>query len=138
VDRKAGRGTGIRPEHDREMTRVLAIAEPERLGLCEREARQDGDAVIAFLAGAGDMGVAELPQLLEREAVVRTFRLLETQDIGPGRRQKALDQPDPQPHRIDVPCRDAKLQSGFSCSGRRSATERFGVSMPNRHDACGG
>ena len=46
-------------------------------------ARNDCDAVIALLAVDRDMGITRVPERAEGEIAVRTFRLLQAQNIRP-------------------------------------------------------
>jgi hypothetical protein len=48
--------------------------------------------VIAFLTANGDMAIAKLFEIIRRKLIIRTFCLLEAQNIGTGFFQKPLNQ----------------------------------------------
>src|SRR3954470_19913508 len=95
------------------MPRVVAFAPLHRLDFGKGEARQDRNPVIALLADLGDVRITEALQLLEREAVVRTLRLLQTQDVRRDQIDGPFDLLDPEANGIDIPGGDAEAQEGL-------------------------
>ena len=79
----------------------------------DRQFRQDGDAVVAFLAARHDMGVAKVGKSGQRHQVHRAFAFLQAQDIGPLCGHQARHQPLAQAHRIDVPGGKGKAHRGI-------------------------
>ena len=61
---------------------------------------------------------AELVKLRGRKFRVAAFGLLQTQNIRLLFLQIARDEPDAQPHRIDVPCRDGEAQESLPVVAR--------------------
>src|SRR3569832_1138410 len=97
-------------ELDRDMARVELVAESPDVGLLERQSRDDGDAVIAFLTVQRDVFVAEPLEALERKCIVDAFGFLQAQDIGPHRLDEFGDEVDAQAHRKKKPGRQEKAQ----------------------------
>jgi hypothetical protein len=116
----------------RSPTRICraSLAEHADVGGLERQLRNDGDAVIALLPVQRDVVVAELLEALERKRVVRTFGLLQAQDVGLHRLQQVGDQFDAQADGIDIPGGEGETHEGiewaplsFPC-GRDRSTAR--------------
>ena len=107
VDLEPGR---LAAERHGDVARIALGAEiaPARLG--EREARDDGDAVVALLAVERDVLVAELAELAARKLPVGAFRLLQAEHVRLVLAEKARDEVDAQPHRIDVPGGEGEMQ----------------------------
>ena len=93
------------------MARVALGAKIAPAGPQRRDARDDRDAVIALLSVDRDMLIAELAEL----AAGKIARRDTSSPAGTARRacvpQKARDEIDAQPHRIDVPGRDGKCHA---------------------------
>ena len=105
-ERLCVRGAAI--ERDRQMPRVTAPANIAALYLGERNAREDGDAVIALLSGDRDMVEAERAERQLGEEAVNAFDFLETENVGPLRAGQAFDEIETQADRVDVPGGEAK------------------------------
>ena len=99
------------------MPAVGLAAEILLAGGLERQPRDDDDAVIALLAVERDVLVAEPPEALEREGVVRALGLLQAEHVRPRRLDELGDEVDAQPHRIDVPGGDGKTHRDVRSSG---------------------
>ncbi len=99
---------GARAEFDRDVPRIDLVAEGANAGRLERHARDDGNAVIALLPVECDMLVAEALEALERKGIVRALGFLQAQHVRPRRLEKARDEIDPQPDRVDIPCREGQ------------------------------
>jgi hypothetical protein len=108
VQHDPGGLAGLRPQHRRDVARVLALAERHHVPPEERKARQDGDAVIALLPREHDVLVARAPQGLQRKRVVRALRLLQAKHVRLGLGEEAQDRIDAQAHRVDVPGGDGE------------------------------
>src|SRR5690348_16663556 len=65
------------------------------------------------------MLIAEPLEALERKGVVRAFRFLETQNIGPRALDEFGDKIDAQADRVDVPGGDGE---GHDCPGARAGS----------------
>ena len=100
---------GALAEHRGNMAAVGLAAEALDVEALERQPRQHDDAVIALLAVERDVLVAEPLEALERKGVVRTFGLLQAENVRPHRLDEFRDQIDAQPHRIDVPGGELEL-----------------------------
>jgi hypothetical protein len=74
-DKWTSRAVGL-GELDGEMTRMPSPANVAALEKCEGQAREDGDAVIALLAGNRDMGKAERAKLKLGKLALDAFDLL--------------------------------------------------------------
>ena len=96
------------PERYRDVPRVDLVAERPDVGRLERQARDDGDAVIALLPVQRDMLIAEPLEALQRKRIVDAFGLLQAQHIRPRALQEFGDDVDAQAHRIDVPGGDGE------------------------------
>lgn len=81
--------------------------EPVILG--KGNAAEDGDAVVHFLTMDGDVFIAERAKRRVREIAVDDLRFLKAQDVGGGFAEELLDDVHAEPHRIDVPRRNADL-----------------------------
>ena len=81
---------------------VLVITGQSRLGLVERQLRQQRDAVECLLA-VGDDVVAERLDLQPGESVIDAFYLLEADDVGRTLLEPGQEELEPLPDRIDVP-----------------------------------
>ena len=94
---------GLLAERHRDMAAVgLAAIIVDRDAL-ERQAREHRDAVIALLPVQRGVDVAEALEALQRKRIVRAFRLLQADHVGPHRLDVAGDQIDAQADRVDVP-----------------------------------
>src|SRR4051812_9344496 len=114
------------PERRRDVARVALAAEAHAVDVGEREAREDRDAVVALLAGVGDLGIAVRAQLLQREAIVGALRLLQAQDIGRFLLEKAADLLDAQADRVDVRGGDAEVHGArVGPAAARDKARRF-------------
>jgi hypothetical protein len=69
-------------------------------------ARKHRNAVIPFLSVKRRVFIAQTPETLHWEDVVRTLRLLQAEHVRSHALEKSGDQINAQAHRIDVPCRD--------------------------------
>jgi len=78
----------------------------------ERQARENGHAVIALLAVHRDMGVAELFKITTWKLIIGTFGFLQTQHVRSGLFQEALHKARTKADGVDVPCGDGQAQSG--------------------------
>ena len=85
---------------------VLVVAGEARLGLVERQLRQQRDAVEGLLP-VGDDVVAERLDLQPREGLVDAFDLLQADDVRLALLSQVSEKVDPLPDRIDVPGGDA-------------------------------
>ena len=90
------------------MSRMPAPANVAALDHAERDAGENGDAVIALLPRDRDMGKAERAQLQLGKPVIDAFDLLQAENVGLVGLGEALDEIEPEPDRIDVPGREAK------------------------------
>ena len=95
-------------EDGRDMPAVADIAIILAMILGQRNARGDGNAVIALLAVNDDVLVAERPERRIGKKLVRNLGLLQAEDIRPGLHNELLDDGHAQPHRVDVPGRNRK------------------------------
>ena len=82
------------------MAGIVLAAELAGRDLGDRQARQDGGAVIAGLAALGDMRIAAGGKEHRREQTFGAFGLLQTQNVGLPALEEAADQVGPQPHRL--------------------------------------
>jgi hypothetical protein len=69
----------------------------------KRQARDDGDPVIAFLAKLGDVAIAQLLERRRRKLALRAFGLLKAEDVWGVLLQKAHNRSNAQADRINVP-----------------------------------
>src|SRR5271156_5931408 len=83
----------------------------------ERNARNNRDPVITLLPVDRDMRIARVPERAEGEIAVRTFRLLQTQNVGVVLEEISDHETDAQTHRIDVPRGDGKRHPRFRIMG---------------------
>jgi len=100
--------TGLLADHRRDMPRVGLAAKAVAINCRERQPGQHGDAVIALLAIDRGVNVTEPLEPFEGKSIIRTFGLLQAQDVGTNRLEKLRDIVDAQPHRVDVPGRDGE------------------------------
>ena len=68
--------------------------------------------MIPFLAVDRDVVVAKLLEITARKLVIRTFRFLQTQDVGSRVFKEALYEPRAKSDGVDVPGGDGQAQSG--------------------------
>ena len=94
---------GAAGQLDHGMAAVGSRAPRPRRRRGERQARQDGDAVIALHAVHQQVAIAQRLELRARKQLVRGLGLLEAQNIGLLLLEEAADEPDAQPDRVDVP-----------------------------------
>ncbi len=88
----------------------LAIGLPvEPVVLGKGNAAEDGDAVVHPLAVDCDVIVTQRAQRREREIAVDDLGFLKAQYVGRCFAQELLDDVHAEPHRIDVPRRNADL-----------------------------
>ena len=87
---------------------MTAAANIAALDSTEGKARENGDAVIALLPCDRHMIEAERADRQIGEQPVHAFDFLKAKDVRPLRAHETLDQVEPQPDRVDVPCREAK------------------------------
>jgi len=97
---------GAFAQHDRDVPAVGLAAKRLDAEILERQARKNDHSVIAFLPVERHVLVTQALEALERKAVVRALRLLQTEDVGPHRLDESRYGLDAQPHRVDVPRRD--------------------------------
>ena len=97
---------------------VAAGAEVAVRDLLERQAREDGDAVVGLLAADDDVGVAEGAEAVERELLDRGLGLLEAEDVGRLLAQEAQHGRLAVADRVDVPGGDADGHGGSGRDGR--------------------
>src|SRR3989304_844100 len=93
------------------MTELLiehGIGEVAALSWREGQAGEGGDAVIALLAGHGDMGETERAKLKLRKLAFDAFDLLQTEHVRLVGFDQAAHEIEPEPDRIDVPGGEAK------------------------------
>src|SRR5262245_28358051 len=76
------------------------------IDLFKWHAREDCNAMITFLSVERSVFIAQTPETLHWEDVVRTLRLLQTEHVRSHALEKSGDQINTQANRIDVPCRD--------------------------------
>ena len=95
------------------MAAILLAAKCLAVLGCERQARNNGNAVIALLAKFGDVGVAQIMQGAGGKLALRAFGFLKAKHIGLELVQNPLNQTDAQADRIDIPGGD------LECHGRR-------------------
>jgi hypothetical protein len=74
--------------------------------LFKGNARKHSNAMISFLSVKRGVLIAQTPETLHWEDVVRTLRLLQAEHVRSHALEKSGDQINAQAHRIDVPCRD--------------------------------
>src|SRR5690606_28174274 len=91
---------------DRHMPAVIRRAETVHVNSVERNARENGDSVVAFLSVECRKFVAEPSEALERKGVIRAFGFLQTEDVRPRPLDEIDDEFDAQTDGIDVPGRD--------------------------------
>ena len=87
---------------------IVLAAEAAPVDCCERQARDDGDAVIALLAVDRDVPVAGLAERLLRKIGVEALGLLQAEDVRTVLSKEAAHQVDPQPNGVDVPGGDGE------------------------------
>src|SRR5262245_65630986 len=73
--------TGAFSEHHGDVPAIDLAAEILHVDPLERNARDYGDAVIAFLSVESGVFVAETLETVNRESVIRTFRGLQAQEV---------------------------------------------------------
>ena len=93
-----------------QMARIALGAKFTLVDRRKRQARDNGDAVIAFLAIDGDMRIAKAVKVGGRKLAVAAFGFLQAEHVGLRLLQKPPDGCDPQPDRIDVPRREGQFQ----------------------------
>ena len=103
--------TGLVAERHRDVPRVDLAAEGPHVGLVEGMPRDDRDPVVALLSVQRDVLVAETLEALQRKRVVRTFRLLQAENVRPDRFNEFRDEIDAQTDGIDVPGRDGQAHA---------------------------
>ena len=91
---------------------IALAAEAAPVDRMKRQARDDGDAVIALLAVDLDVLVAGAAKRLQRKVGVRALRLLQAENVRLLFAQEPRDEADPQPDRVDVPGGDGKRHRG--------------------------
>src|SRR5262249_7699658 len=104
--------TGAFSEHHGDVPAIDLAAEILHVDPFERNARDYGDAVIAFLSVESGVFVAETLETLHRESVNRTLGLLQAEHIGLRAFQESRDQINAQPDRVDVPGGDLERHCG--------------------------
>ena len=104
--------TGAFSQHHRDVPAIDLAAEVLHVDPLERNARDHGDAVIAFLSVDRDVLVAETLETLHRESVVRALGLLQAEHIGLCAFQEPGDQINSQPDRVDIPGGDLERHRG--------------------------
>jgi hypothetical protein len=102
---------------------VVASVTEAALDLLGLGAGEDGDAVVSPLRVDGRV-VAEGPELVEGEGLVRDLELLEAKDVGTGRREPPQQAALARPDRVDVPRRELHGTKG----GREDTTSQPGSS----------
>ena len=90
-------------ELGRDMAGIVLAAKGEGMGFAERQARENGDAVIALLAIDRLMDIAEVAEDIPREKRVRNLGLLQAEHVRGIGFQETGDQIGPQTDGIDVP-----------------------------------
>jgi hypothetical protein len=110
-------------ELDREMARMAPPANVAALVKREGKAGKDGDAVIALLAGHGDMGKAERAKLDPRELAFDALDLLQAKNVRLLAPDQAAHEIEPEPHRIDIPGGEPEAHGNGSLSPERRAGE---------------
>ena len=91
------------PDRRGNMPAILAPGPVQMCLIRQRQARNDGNAIIAFLAPVGLMPPAGLRQRVGREMRILGFGLLKAQHVDVVPVQKLEDEWQAQPDRIDVP-----------------------------------
>ena len=104
--------TGAFSQHHRDVPAVDLAAEILHVDALERNARDDGDAVIALLSVERCVLVAETLEALQREGVIRTLGLLQAEHIGLRALQEPRDEIDAQADRVDIPGGDLEGHCG--------------------------
>ena len=103
---------GAFAEHGGHVPAVGLAAEILDFETFKRQAGEHGDAMITLLPVDRRMFVAEPPEALQRKRIIRAFRLLQAEDVGPRRLDEFGDEIDAQPHRVDIPGGDLELHPG--------------------------
>ena len=93
----------IAAQHHAAVPGIALVAPVLRILGEERQARQDGDAVIALHPVAQDVGIAHRLQRVLRELAVLHLDLLQADDVGLLLLDQAAQQVEAHPQRIDVP-----------------------------------
>jgi hypothetical protein len=92
-----------------DMPRIAHLAKGFSINIAQRQARDNGDAVVTLLSIDRDMLVAELTHIGCREFSVPAFRFLKAKNVGLVVAQESANLGDPQPNGIDVPGRNFQI-----------------------------
>ena len=93
------------------MAAVALVTKIARMLRVKRDARNNGNPVIAFLAELSDVSISHIIQWAWRKLALWTFGFLQTQDIWLCLIQKALHQADAKANRVDVPSGNLKAHT---------------------------
>src|SRR4051794_33740236 len=111
-------------EADPDMTRFAIVLPVVLARIPERNAAQDGDAVMHALAVQCVMDIAVLPEKIGGKDAVQHLGFLKAEDIRLLLSEQALDQPGPGADRVDVPGCDLQPSAHVSRLARRAANEK--------------